>query len=208
MAPADTKTKIIKAAEELFAVDGFQPTSLRTITAKAGVNLAAVNYHFGSKDALLEAIFDLYLVPLNDIRLQRMDDVVAQVEESGERPGVEEVLRCFLEPTLAMLHQESGAGHFRMLVGRSFSDPDQTVRQLFWGRVSVVLERIHGLLCQALPEKSQESVAWNLRFALGAMSHTLTFQHQGPLLGSFDKSTSIDDVIEMLTHFMVKGIEG
>ena len=208
MAPADTKTKIIKAAEELFAIDGFHLTSLRTITAKAGVNLAAVNYHFGSKEALLEAIFDFYLTPLNDIRLQRMDDVAAQAEESGRGPGVEEVLRCFIEPTLAMLHQKSGASHFRMLVGRSLSDPDQTVRQLFWGRVSAVLERLQGLLCQALPHRPQESVAWNLRFALGALSHTLTLQHQGPLLGSFDKSTSIDDVIEMLTHFMVKGIEG
>ncbi len=208
MTPLDTKTKILKSAEELFAVDGFHHTSLRAITAKAGVNLAAVNYHFGSKEALLEAIFDLHLVPLNAIRTKRMQEVAERSAASGARPGVEEVLRCFTEPTLALLHRDSGSGYFRILVGRALSDPDQTVRQLFLGKVSGVLELLLNLLCQALPDRSRESVALRLQFALGAMSHTLTFQHQGRILGSVEKSKSIDEIIELLTDFIVKGMEG
>ncbi len=208
MAQPDTKTKIIKSAEELFAIDGFHHTSLRTITAKAGVNLAAVNYHFGSKEALLEAIFDQHLGPLNDIRIERMEEVAARAEKSGQQPEVEEVLRCFIEPTLALLHNDSGSGHFRMLVGRSFSDPDQTVRQLFLGKIRAVLELLLDLLCQALPHRSREAVSLKLHFALGAMSHTLIFQHQGPLLGCVDTRKSIDDVIDMLTDFIVKGMAG
>ncbi|MEN8256863.1 MAG: TetR family transcriptional regulator [Thermodesulfobacteriota bacterium] len=208
MAQLDTKTKIIKSAEELFAIDGFHHTTLRAITAKAGVNLAAVNYHFGSKEALLEAIFDRHLLPLNNIRIKRMQAVADQAEKSGKKPNVEEVLRCFTEPTLALLHRDSGTGHFRMLVGRSLSDPDQTVRQLFLKRVRGVIELLVDLLCKALPHRSREDVALKLQFSLGAMSHTLTFQNQGLILGSVDKSKSIGEVIEMLTDFIVKGMEG
>ncbi|MBU0680560.1 MAG: TetR/AcrR family transcriptional regulator [Proteobacteria bacterium] len=208
MSEPDTKAKILKTAEELFAIDGFHHTSLRKITTKAGVNLAAVNYHFGSKESLLGAIFDRHLGPLNEIRIKRMEAVAALAEKSGERPGVEEVLRCFTEPTLALLHSDASTGYFRMLVGRSLSDPDPTVRQLFLQRVRDVLELLVDLLCQALPHRSRESVAWKLQFSLGAMSQTLTFQNHGPILGSLAKDKSIDDVIEMLTEFIVKGMEG
>ncbi len=207
MAQSDTKTKIIKTAEELFAIAGFHHTSLRTITAKAGVNLAAVNYHFGCKEALLEAILDRHLLPLNESRSRRLQAVADEVDGSGRTPAVEEVLRCFTEPTLALLHGDHAAGYFRMLVGRSLSDPDQTVRQLFLGRIRGVLEQLLDLLCRALPHCSRESVAWRLHFALGAMSHTLIFQEQGPLLGGLDKGTPLDEVIEMLTDFIVKGLD-
>ncbi len=208
MAQQDTKTKIIESAEELFAIDGFHHTTLRAITTKAGVNLAAVNYHFGSKEALLEAIFDRRLLPLNKIRIKRMEAVAKEAKESGKKPDVEEVLRCFTEPTLALLHSKSGAGHFRMLVGRSLSDPDQTVRQLFLKRIQVVIGMLVDLLCLALPDQTRDHVALKLRFALGAMSHTLTFQNQGLILANVDQSKTIDEVIELLTQFIVKGMEG
>ena len=208
MAQQDTKTKIIESAEELFAIDGFHHTTLRAITTRAGVNLAAVNYHFGSKEALLEAILDKHLLPLNKIRIDRMEAVAAQAKKSGNKPEVEEVLRCFTEPTLALLHSDSGTGHFRMLVGRSLNDPDQTVRQLFLKRIRGVIEMLIDLLCTALPHQSREHVALKLQFSLGAMSHTLTFQHHGLLLGHIEKGKNIDEVIELLTQFIVKGMEG
>ena len=208
MTKLDTKTKIIKTAEELFAINGFHHTSLRTITSKAGVNLAAVNYHFGSKEALLEAILDRHLLPLNEIRLKKMEAVAAQAAESDTKPDVEEVMRCFTEPTLGLLHKDSESGHFRMLIGRSMSDPDQTVRQLFLERIKVVFDRLVDLLCLAMPHRSRETVIWKFRFAVGAMSHVLSFQHKGPLPGSSGTHKSLDEVIEMLTEFVVKGMEG
>ena len=67
MAQSDTVTKILDAAEALFAEHGFAETSLRTITAKADVNLAAVNYHFGSKKALIQAVFERFLTPFSQL---------------------------------------------------------------------------------------------------------------------------------------------
>src|SRR5207248_1431431 len=73
----ETRTRILDAAEELFMLHGFEGTSMRLLTAKAGVNLAAVNYHFGSKDALIEAVFRRRLDPMNVARVAELDTLAA-----------------------------------------------------------------------------------------------------------------------------------
>src|SRR5947207_3904246 len=73
----ETRTRILDAAEELFMQHGFEGTSMRTLTAQASVNLAAVNYHFGSKDALIEAVFRRRLDPMNTARIAELDRLEA-----------------------------------------------------------------------------------------------------------------------------------
>ncbi|MFO7982053.1 MAG: TetR family transcriptional regulator, partial [Desulfuromonadales bacterium] len=99
MSQQDTKERILDAAEGLFAREGFHGTSLRAITTRAAVNLAAVNYHFGSKDTLIEAVFERRLTPLNRLRLQRLDEVKKRAERSGGKPETRDVLAAFIEPT-------------------------------------------------------------------------------------------------------------
>src|SRR5258706_10616177 len=70
--PHETRTRILDAAEELFMQHGFEGTSMRLLTAKAGANLAAVNYHFGSKDALIEAVFPRRLGTMNSSRIAEL----------------------------------------------------------------------------------------------------------------------------------------
>src|SRR5512134_3507154 len=69
----ETRTRILDAAEELFMLHGFEGTSMRHLTSRAGVNLAAVNYHFGSKHALIEAVFRRRLDPMNAARIAELD---------------------------------------------------------------------------------------------------------------------------------------
>src|SRR2546430_15599341 len=92
----ETRTRILDAAEELFMLHGFEGTSMRILTAKAGVNLAAVNYHFGSKDALIEAVFRRRLDPMNVARIGELDKLAAA--ESAPPPDA--VLRAFITPRL------------------------------------------------------------------------------------------------------------
>jgi AcrR family transcriptional regulator len=201
-----TKMKIMKAAEELFAHAGFHHTTMRAITAKAGVNLSAVNYHFGSKKALLTAIFDEHLIPLNQERVRRLNAVARKTQETGVPPHLEEVMRCFMEPTLALFSKESGVAHFRIIVGRAFSEPNQTVRDIFLQRVMPVIDLLLDLLCQAMVHSSREEVAWKLRFALGAMSHTLSSQINQPLF-NMGKIKETHEIVEMLILFIVKGMQ-
>src|SRR5229473_1958066 len=89
--PLDTKTRILNAAEKLFGKNGFDATSLRDITAEAQVNLAAVNYHFQSKDSLIDSVIERRIEPVNQRRIQMLDTV-------GPSPTLEQILEAFMAP--------------------------------------------------------------------------------------------------------------
>src|SRR5215216_2639424 len=114
----ETRTRILDAAEELFMLHGFGGTSMRLLTSKAGVNLAAVNYHFGSKDALIEAVFRRRLDPMNAARIAALD----ALEAGGREHEVEAIIRAFISPGLAMMEDtKSGGRNFIRLLGRTYT---------------------------------------------------------------------------------------
>src|SRR6056297_2319041 len=115
---SDTKTRILDCAEELFARDGFHNTSLRGLTALADVNLASVNYHFGSKEALLEAVIERRLLPLNQVRSDKISAVLATARQQQKPPAVRELVRAFVAPTLEFRNSSPGARAFIALIGR------------------------------------------------------------------------------------------
>ena len=96
-----TRERILSAAENLFAADGFETVSLRDITGAAGANVAAVNYHFGSKERLIDAVVERHVVPINHERLKLLDRLEVSHAE-GVIP-IEEILRAFLSPVLRQI---------------------------------------------------------------------------------------------------------
>ncbi|MGH8722039.1 MAG: TetR/AcrR family transcriptional regulator, partial [Burkholderiales bacterium] len=111
-----TRTRILDAAEELFMQHGFEGTSMRQLTSRAGVNLAAVNYHFGSKDALIEAVFRRRLDPMNAARLAALDRL--------EDLSAENIIRAFIGPSLRLIEDAKGGGrNFIRLLGRTYTEP-------------------------------------------------------------------------------------
>lgn len=173
MSQPDTKQRILDAAERLFAEGGFHHTSLRAITTKAGVNLAAVNYHFGGKEALVEAIFERRLSPLNAARRQQLDAVRDRARAEGRAPDIEEVLRAFIEPTLAFRDAGPGARAFISLVGRALSEPDGVVRGAFLHHMQPLFTYLLELTRSALPHLDPQRTFWRLFFALSAIGHTI-----------------------------------
>src|ERR1051325_3683820 len=104
----DTKTRILDAAESLFVEHGFEATSLRQLTAAAGVNLAAVNYHFGSKEVLFQAVLTRRLDPMNQERIELLE---ALEREAGAKPAsCEKVLFAMLIPALRLARDEKRGG--------------------------------------------------------------------------------------------------
>src|SRR5215472_7846744 len=97
-AAGDTKSRLLGVAERLFADQGFDGVSVRQLTAAAGVNLAAVNYHFGSKEGLLSAIFEQRCRPMNEERLRRLSDCA---EHAHRPPMLEQIIAAFIAPALA-----------------------------------------------------------------------------------------------------------
>ena len=123
----NTKDRILDAAERLFARDGFEATSLRAITAEAAVNLAAVNYHFQSKEALVQAVIGRRMGPVNAERIALLD--AYEAEAAGAPVPLEKIMDAFLRPVVEMVG--SKAHEFVPVIGRLYTEPGEFVERLY-----------------------------------------------------------------------------
>jgi AcrR family transcriptional regulator len=170
MSSHDTKDRLLDAAERLFGAHGFEATSLRGVTAEAGTNLAAVHYHFGSKEALLHATFARRVEPINEERLRLLDKIEAEAP-SGVLP-LEPILEAFLRPVAELGRAVEGDGvGLRQIAGRVHSEPLEVVRPMIAELFGEVGRRFMAALRRALPGLSTEETLLRFHFVLGAMIH-------------------------------------
>lgn len=212
MSELGTKEKILNTAEHLFARDGFHLTSLRDITKEAGVNLAAVNYHFGSKEALLQSVLERRLLPLNQIRRERIEKVRDEALKRRQRPRVRDVMLAFLEPTLRFRDSGPEAKDFIAIVGRAMHEPDNTIRNTFFKLVWPLFILLNETLSQALPELPRNVFFWRLLFSLGAMDLSMhvtkiRFAESEKFTDIIDR-TDTDSLIDMIVNYVTRGMEG
>ncbi len=171
-ANTDTRERILDAAERLFMENGYEATSMRTITGAAEVNLAAVNYHFGSKEALLREVFRRRLAWLNRERLQALDRLEQQARGAPLKPS--QILEAFFGTLLRMGEDESlGGMTFLRLLGRTLTEPAEFIRTFFAGEYAQVIDRYKLALFSALPDVPKAEIVWRLHFMLGAMSYAI-----------------------------------
>lgn len=201
----DTKTLILDAAESLFGEHGFDGTSLRKLTGVAGVNLAAVNYHFRSKEGLLDALFARRLEPMNRQRLDLLDEVQQQ---SGDQPWpLEKVLHALLWPPLNLWHDhETGGARFMRLLGRIHSEPSPQVRGLFERYFAEVERRFTEAFARALPDAAEAVRLWGGVFTVGAMAHSLCIAEQLAPRYPALQSGNADHLCQRLVTYAAAGI--
>jgi AcrR family transcriptional regulator len=162
----DTKEKILDTAERLIGEQGYAATSLRQIIAEAGVNLAAVHYHFGSKEDLLDAVVVRKATPVNEARLARLDRVEA---EAGSGPlEVEKVLESFFVPAAEVA---SRSPEFVRLIGRMLTEG--LMPRIVERHFQAASLRFLTALRRATPELPQEELLWRIHFTVGAMAHAV-----------------------------------
>jgi AcrR family transcriptional regulator len=169
-----TKKRILDAAERLFADDGFQSTSLRGLTAEARVNLAAVNYHFGSKEALLQAVLERRLVPLNKAQRNRLEKVRKNAQAASVRPSVRGALHAFFGPMISLRDSGPAAEDFIRLLGQSLGEQSETIRGTLLRHIGPVQILLFDILAEALPHMSHDCLSWRLNFAFGSMIHAMS----------------------------------
>lgn len=162
----DTKDRILDTAERLFGENGFGATSLRQIITEAGVNLAAIHYHFGSKEELLDAVTVRKLAPINAERLELLEKAKAR---AGECPvAIEQFLEAFLWPAIRRASQDAD---FCKLMGRLHGEG--LMPRVVAKNFQEIAARFMGGLRQALPHLPQDEVIWRIHFMTGAMAHVL-----------------------------------
>ncbi len=170
---ADTRERLLDAAEKIFAERGFEGASIRAVTQAAGASVSAANYHFGSKEALLRETLLRRVGPLNERRLARLD---ALEENAAGRPlELETIVEAFLRPVFEE-HTASvdATNRFRQVAARIYSDPPGVVATMKRELFGPIVTRFVGALSAALPEKSREEIELSFQFTVGVMVHVIS----------------------------------
>jgi len=167
-----TKTLILDAAERLFAEQGIGHTSLRQVIAEAKVNIAAVHYHFGSKEQLIYAVLERRIIPINEERFKMLDAIEAA---AGEGPlPLEPIIEAFIRPPFRLRsNPAANHGSFVRVMGRCMNEPNETVQAAFGRLFGEVIKRFMAAYLRALPELPPEEIMWRAHFGAGTMAHAM-----------------------------------
>ncbi|MCG9578880.1 TetR/AcrR family transcriptional regulator [Vibrio tubiashii] len=199
-----TKEKILDVAEALFAEHGFKDTSLRTITSKAGVNLASVNYHFGDKKTLVRAVLDRYL----EAFMPAVQDALINLNlnESFEMADVFESLRGPLRNLNDV--RPNGTSRFMLLIGRGYTDVQGHLRWFITTRYSDALSLFTQSVMKANPKLTQEELFWRLHFTLGTCVFTMASSQALLEIAENDYGKAMDakSVVDQLIPFLAAGV--
>ena len=209
MAQSDTVDRILDAAEELFAERGFSETSLRMITSKAKVNLAAVNYHFGSKNALIHAVFARFLTPYSATLESSFDELEAECQ-GGEPPSLNRILWALTESAVRMPQRnDKGISIFMRLLGLAYTQSQGHLRKFLEEEYSQPFGRFMSLLKEATPELSAVDRYWRIQFMLGATAFTMSSSDAliGILETKIGVETSVQEIAARLVPFLAAGMK-
>jgi AcrR family transcriptional regulator len=201
-----TKDKILDTAEKLFVDNGFTATSLRAIIKEAGVNTAAIHYHFGSKEGLIEAVFGRWADKMNNERLE----MLAEVERHcGDGPlGLEPVLRAFLFPVIR--RHVGGTRRTRgipQLMAHAFTEPDPFLKKVIHDTFDKIFTQFENAIARALPGLNREEIVWRIHMMVGTMVFTVLLpkvHHQKKM--KFEWSDDPDLVTDRLVRFVAAGM--
>lgn len=206
--PPGTKERILEAAEALFMAHGYEATSLRAITAAAEANLAAVNYHFGSKEELFEAVLTRRLDPMNQRRVSLLTELESY---AGSAPvPCERILSALLVPALELARdRERGGGNFLRLLGRAYADPAPFIRRFLSAQYAEMIGRFKAAFGRALPQLPPRELSWRLHFLMGALSYTLAGTDALKLIAEIapgDRGGSDELLLARLAPFLLAGL--
>ena len=207
MAQSETVERILDAAEQLFAEKGFAETSLRLITSKAGVNLAAVNYHFGSKKSLIQAVFVRFLNPFVSSLEQELDR--QQAEGLEMQLTLEDLLEMLVKQALTVKPRSGNdLSIFMRLLGLAFSQSQGHLRKYLSDVYGKVFHRYMQLLLQAAPQLPPSELFWRVHFMLGSAAFTMSSMKALRAIAEaeFGEHHGVDQVLRLMVPFMAAGM--
>jgi AcrR family transcriptional regulator len=200
-----TRERILDAAERLFAEHGLEGVSTRDITALAEANVGAINYHFGSKEGLVFAVFDRRLTPVTEERLAALDEVERSAGKAA--PKAEAVLRAYIRPAVEhALDPKWGSTSFAKLMGRLIGEPGTTtVQRLKQAHFDRLAKRYDAALLRAIPALSREGLICGKTFIIGSLHYLLLMLDQS-LPCIVEGRPDGEDLVKRLVRFAAAGL--
>ncbi len=208
--PSESVNRILTCAERLFATKGYDAASIRDITNEAEVNLAAIHYHFGSKEKLLEELLKRKLDWLNQERLNALSVLEEKANGSPLRPS--SILDAFFGTLLKMIDDKQNGGEmFLRLLGRSSLEPSKFIWSVTTEQHSDVMRRYKLALFKALPNVPQNEIVWRFHFMLGATTYAISGNGLPALFSNVkvemeDSKTSHKLLMKRLMAFLLGGL--
>jgi AcrR family transcriptional regulator len=204
--PAETRERVLDAAERLFAERGIEAVSIRDITRAAGANLAAINYHFGSKQELVTEIFSRRLTPLNQQRLALLNAAEQKAQDKPVR--LEVILEALIRPAAEQSFAGTcGSKTFMQLFGRCLSEPDAAVERLIHSHFEKVIQRFNAAILRALPGLPEQELFWRISFIGGALHHALLISGKPSLMPlGMHKRLNTEELVHRLIAFAAAGL--
>ncbi len=201
-----TRRRLLEAAEALFSEKGFERVSVRDITEQAGANVAAVNYHFGSREGLVGQVLARYINPVNEERIARLDALERRV--GSKAVPMEELLDAFVRPFVTQVRRsELSERLFYKLMGRIFGDRAADLPESVERGFEEMLRRFRKAFGKALPGIDEEELIWRIHFTVGAMIHTMA---HGEVLFRFSDGVSgqpsMDSTMSRFIRFAAAGM--
>ncbi|HKZ09871.1 MAG TPA: TetR/AcrR family transcriptional regulator [Rhodanobacteraceae bacterium] len=196
-----TRQRILGAAEELFAERGFAAASLRQVTAAAKVNLAAVNYHFGSKNNLIEEVFRRRLDELSDRRLERLAALA-----KSDSVTLEDLLDAFITPALELSLDREGGSVFMRVLARAFAEHNSNLRTFLSDNYGYVLKDFAAAFARLLPQLDKQELYWRLDIAVGALTYAMADFGMIKRRSGESERTHREQRAKHLIHFTAAGL--
>jgi len=196
-----TKERILTAAERLFAERGFAETSLREVTSRADVNLAAVNYHFGSKSNLVNEVFRRRLDDLSARRIEAL-----KAAEANHAGSLDQVLAAFIEPALALSVDRQGGAAFVRVIARAYAEKDDSLRRFLSDNYGHVMREFARAIALCLPDLARAQLYWRLDFLAGALTYAMADFGQIKRPGNVSEKTHCERAATELIRFTAGGL--
>ncbi|QSX35148.1 TetR family transcriptional regulator [Shewanella avicenniae] len=201
----DTKTKILDAAEKLFAERGFSETSLRLITSKAEVNLASVNYHFGSKRELIRAVLARYL----DQFMPAASTAITQLQQDNPQASLFDIFSALVEPLLQLnTVRVGGTRTFLQLLGRGYIESQGHLRWFITSQYGTHLSSFVSAVHTSVPDIPEADIFWRLHFTLGTVVFTMASADAliDIAANDFAEKNNIETVIRKVIPYIAAGV--
>jgi len=202
---SDTKTRILDAAEKLFAERGFSETSLRLITSKAEVNLASVNYHFGSKKELIRAVLARYL----DVFMPVASIEIVKLQTSNKNASLNDIFSILVEPLLDLNKlRAEGTSTFLQLLGRGYIESQGHLRWFITTHYGEHLDQFVKAVAQSAPHIPPAEMFWRLHFTLGTVVFTMASADALIEIAAadFGEQNNIEKVIRKVIPYLSAGV--
>ena len=201
-----SKRRLMDAAEQLFAEKGFEAVSIRDITGLVKTNIAAVNYHFGNRESLLEMVMMRYMLPVTEERFARLEAL--ERKWPGKIVPLEEIIDALVRPLIGQMRKsELSERLFYKLIGRIFAIQGDELPPRIDDLLRQVFERFSKAFARALPTVPGDELAWRFHFLVGGIIHLLTHQevlHR--LSGGASGTPTMEATLSRFIRFSASGL--